>query len=104
MPGYNSSKVGQVFTTYCADCTTTCFFPVFQNAFKAELPCIANCMVIGDKRKFLTILIALRSEVSVWVRRRLGFGFLVEKHRVVVRASCVVLSYQDDLPYGYCST
>lgn len=39
--------------------------PVFvQNEFKTELPCIGNCMVIGDKRKFLTILIALRSEVS----------------------------------------
>ena len=38
---------------------------LFQNEFKSELPCIANCMVIGDKRKFLTILIALRSEVSV---------------------------------------
>ena len=40
------------------------FGAVLQNEFKAELPCIANCMVIGDKRKFLTILIALRSAVS----------------------------------------
>ncbi|CAM9775368.1 unnamed protein product, partial [Hapterophycus canaliculatus] len=35
---------------------------LIESEFKAELPCIANCMVIGDKRKFLTILIALRSE------------------------------------------
>ncbi|CAM9223463.1 unnamed protein product [Ectocarpus sp. 6 AP-2014] len=37
---------------------------LIENEFKTELPCIANCMVIGDKRKFLTILIALRSEVA----------------------------------------
>lgn len=36
-----------------------------QNEFKTELPCISNCMVIGDKRKFLTILIALRVEVII---------------------------------------
>ncbi|CAN0181940.1 unnamed protein product [Ectocarpus sp. 8 AP-2014] len=35
---------------------------LIENEFKTELPCIANCMVIGDKRKFLTILIALRSD------------------------------------------
>lgn len=35
-----------------------------QNEFKKELPCISNCMVIGDKRKFLTILIALKIEVT----------------------------------------
>eukprot|EP00752_Nemacystus_decipiens_P012995 g11498.t1 len=34
---------------------------LIENEFKTELPCIANCMVVGDKRKFLTILIALRS-------------------------------------------
>lgn len=36
----------------------------FQNEFKKELPCISNCMVIGDKRKYLVILISLRVEVS----------------------------------------
>ncbi|CAN0135901.1 unnamed protein product, partial [Ectocarpus sp. 12 AP-2014] len=35
---------------------------LIESEFKAELPCIANCMVVGDKRKFLTILIVLRSE------------------------------------------
>ncbi|CAM9669890.1 unnamed protein product [Scytosiphon promiscuus] len=35
---------------------------LIENEFKTELPCIANCMVIGDKRKFLTILIALKSK------------------------------------------
>eukprot|EP00903_Cladosiphon_okamuranus_P010212 g9671.t1 len=37
---------------------------LIENEFKTELPCIGNCMVIGDKRKYLTILIALRSEVD----------------------------------------
>ncbi|CAM9251653.1 unnamed protein product [Ectocarpus sp. 12 AP-2014] len=37
---------------------------LIENEFKTELPCIANCMVIGDKRKFLSILIALRSELA----------------------------------------
>ncbi|CAB1117569.1 unnamed protein product [Ectocarpus sp. CCAP 1310/34] len=37
---------------------------LIENEFKTELPCIANCMVVGDKRKFLSILIALRSEVA----------------------------------------
>lgn len=40
-----------------------------QDEFKKEMPCISNCMVIGDKRKFLSILIALRVEVSGLVVR-----------------------------------
>eukprot|EP00904_Undaria_pinnatifida_P003114 jgi/Undpi1/12803/HiC_scaffold_7.g02470.m1 len=35
---------------------------LIEKALKAELPCIANCMVVGDKRKYLTVLIALKSE------------------------------------------
>ncbi|CAN0244257.1 unnamed protein product, partial [Laminaria digitata] len=38
---------------------------LIESTFKSELPCIANCMVIGDKRKYLTILIALKSEVRL---------------------------------------
>lgn len=41
-----------------------------QNEFKTELPCIGNCMVIGDKRKFLSILIALRGEASIATSRQ----------------------------------
>ncbi|CAM9925915.1 unnamed protein product [Pylaiella littoralis] len=37
---------------------------LIENEFTAELPCISNCMVIGDKRKFLSILIALRTEAN----------------------------------------
>lgn len=47
------------------DCANPCSCAFFQKALKAELPCIANCMVVGDKRKFLTVLIALKSVVSV---------------------------------------
>lgn len=54
-----------------------------QNEFKAELPCIGNCMVIGDKRKFLTILIALRSEVRTTLVARTQTGsLLVSQDRV----------------------
>ncbi|CAM9340352.1 unnamed protein product [Sphacelaria rigidula] len=40
---------------------------LIENEFKKELPCISNCMVIGDKRKFLSIIISLRVEVHSMV-------------------------------------
>jgi long-chain-fatty-acid--CoA ligase ACSBG len=32
---------------------------------KNEMPALANCLVIGDKRKYLTMLVSLKCEVDV---------------------------------------
>ena len=32
---------------------------------KNEMPALSNCLVIGDKRKYLTMLISLKCEVDV---------------------------------------
>jgi long-chain-fatty-acid--CoA ligase ACSBG len=37
---------------------------LIENEMKAAMNAISNCMVIGDKKKFLTILISLKTEVD----------------------------------------
>jgi len=33
---------------------------LIEDKVKEALPCVSNCMLIGDKRKFLSLLITLR--------------------------------------------
>jgi len=37
---------------------------LIEDMVKEELPCISNCMLIGDKRKFLSMLLAFKTEVD----------------------------------------
>jgi len=37
-----------------------------EDAVREQLPCVSNCMLIGDRRKFLSLLITLKvSEVVI---------------------------------------
>ena len=37
---------------------------MIEDQFKLAIPALSNCMVIGDKRKFLTILLCLQVEID----------------------------------------
>lgn len=38
---------------------------LIEDNVKVELPCISNCMLIGDNRKFLSLLITLKTEIDL---------------------------------------
>jgi len=34
---------------------------LIEDKVKQELPCVSNCMLVGDKRRFLSLLICLKA-------------------------------------------
>ena len=37
---------------------------LIENEMKAAMPALSNCMVVGDKRKYLAMLVSLKTEVD----------------------------------------
>ena len=46
---------------------------LIEDAVKEALPCVSNCMLIGDRRKFLSILLTLK--VPVVFRKSLSASY-----------------------------
>lgn len=40
-----------------------------EDAVKMELPIISNAMLVGDQRKFLSMLLTLKVRLGVWLGR-----------------------------------
>ncbi|KAK7076856.1 catalytic activity protein [Halocaridina rubra] len=38
---------------------------LIEDTLKGELPCLSNCMLIGDKKKFLSILLTLKTNMNL---------------------------------------
>jgi len=42
---------------------------IIEDAVREQLPCVSNCMLIGDRRKFLSMLITLKVRIAVLLYR-----------------------------------
>jgi len=68
---------------------------LIEDAVREQLPCVSNCMLIGDRRKFLSMLITLKVSLSCrllslfinWPATMWGPAI------VMVRVVCPSLSY-----------
>ena len=50
---------------------------LIEDAVREQLPCVSNCMLIGDRRKFLSMLITLKVRDSVM---HPAFTLVLEKY------------------------
>ena len=46
---------------------------LIEDNIKAELPIVSHAMVVGDRRKFLSILLTLRVKEMFFLSRKKGF-------------------------------
>jgi len=38
---------------------------LIEDSVREQLPCVSNCMLIGDRRKFLSMLITLKVGIDI---------------------------------------